>query len=204
MLSVARLLIVTAITCTALSHVHSEEKRDLRGFALGMTSADAKALSLKQCINPLCSPQLPQFCKLIDNLNDIKRGGSKYFFESVSSYGSGYTCEFEDDGTVEFTLTPTTGKIFEASAYVHTTMNCGEFLSFVEQEFHVSNPLVDPQAGECEASWAIKKYRLHYFGDKNPGNNRMFRITISDQDLIDENDKAAEKMRQNSLRKPPL
>jgi hypothetical protein len=173
-----------------------------------MTKAAAETLARKQCISRLCSDQSPEFCtKNVDSLQDIRgAGNSSAYFETEHELGIEYDCNFTDKVFLEFVLTPTTQKIFKLYSRVGTEMNCNEFTAFVKEEFHVGDPVIDPhKASPCEASWTSNVgYNLRFHSVESNGAKNSYYLTIINQEVIKQNETAAEYKREHVMTKPRL
>lgn len=191
-------LLIAALTASSswIAIAHADPKRDLRGFSLGMTKERAARLAGGQC----------------NNFGTVSFQGGTYgelFFDSVREHGKLFSCNFGDGTTISYSVTPRTKKVYKLEGTFISQMNCDELLAFVKETFGVGDAYTNyaPKptlARSCSGwNWQVSPgYDLKVWIDDTEA--ARFFITLTDSEIVKENEMTADEVRKRSSVKPRL
>lgn len=171
-------------------------KRDLRGFSLGMAKDQAANLASGQC----------------KNFGTVSFQGGTYgevFFDSVREHGRQFSCNFADGSVISYSVTPRTKKVYKLEGWFFSQMSCEELLAFVKETFGVGGEYAKFNAkptirDRCVGwTWRVAPgYELKVRLDESEA--ARFHVTLTDADIVRENEASAEEMLKRAMARPRL
>lgn len=194
-------------------------KRDLRGFSLGMTYADAERHAQTECTNYVrvdLSQNFIPFPSGIPSDYVSFLGTFKHDFDNErperQCVSSGNT---RDRVIIRYAFTPNTYKIYRLEVSMSSPMKCEELIDYVEKTFRVTHG----KSAECEKRvieqslagiptlrvsggppvWKADSLTITAYADGSSA-----RIVVKDDSIVKEDSDSAEQQRLKNIRKPAL
>lgn len=186
----------TTIYLALIAAAWADTKRDLRGFSLGMTKDLAARHASGQCRN-------------FGTISFQAGSDGELFFDSARERGRQFSCSFDDGSIVSYSVTPRTRKIYKLEGAFVSQMDCDELLGFTKETFGVDDAyaryVAKPTHAKACSGWTWRVspgYSLEvWIDDRETG---RFYVTLTDSEIVRENELSAGDVRKQSSAKPRL